>query len=290
MVRACRLLITGGRPASLQHIFNYYNTDWNSQLRETRQKGSSNLPATTRTELSPVECEEFAEAYADKILNPSFAPLRPAMITTINNPETLKAVAGHMGLPMPAAFPDPEWQRDFADAIQKMDRERLIGLVKTWFLKNPPKRADVDFVVKTDFGALMRETFKAAAREFPAKRGAKAKATRRDYPKIAKLADELYPVCLRVVTELRFGGNHSVHECLERCKKQFPEECNFLFVHLRSFESTLSDRRLHQRAKGIESFARLAADGIAGADYGLEPRTSIERTREGRRMLARTHR
>jgi len=286
VVRACRLLITGGRPASLQHIFNYYNTDWNSQLRETLKKGPSNLPATTRTELSPVECEEFAEAYADKILNPSFAPLRPAMITTINNPETMKAVLGHMGLPMPAASPDPAWRRDFADAIQKMDRERLIGLVKTWCLKNPPKRAEVDFIVKTDFGALMRETFKEAAREFPAKRGAKAKATRRDYSKIAMLAYKLYPVCLKITTELRSSTRYSVQRLLEDRRPEFPEACTFLLAHLPRFELALNDKRLRKRAKRIESFARLVADAIAGADFGLAPRTSIERAREGRRLLA----
>lgn len=259
-------------------------------MRETRQKGFSNLPATTRTELSPAECEEFAEAYADKVLDPSFAPLQPALIKAISNPQTLKAVVGQMGLPMPAASPDPAWRRDIADAIQKMDRERLIGLVKTWWLKNPPTRVEVDFIMKTDLGALIRETFKKVARDFPAKRGAKAKATRRDYPKIAKLAEKLYPVCLTVVTELRTRKNLSVHECLERCEREFPEECGFLLAHLRSFESALNDERLRQRAKGSDSFARLVADGIAGTDYGLEPRTSIERAREGRRLLARTDR
>lgn len=212
------------------------------------------------------------------------------MITTINDPETLRVVAGHMGLPMPTVFPDPVWQRAFADAIQKMDRERLIVLVNTACLKNPPTRAQADFLVKTDFGALIRETLREAAKDFPSKRGAKAKATHRDYPKIAKLADELYPVCLTVVTELRTRKNHSVQECLERCKKEFPDECGFLLAHLLSFESALDDERLRHRAKGSESFARLVADGIAGADYGLEPRTSIERAREGRRTLDRKRR
>lgn len=272
-----------------QLIFNYYNIDWNSQLRETRQKRSFKLPAATKTELSPVECEEFAEAYADKVLDPSFAPLRPAMITAINDPRTLKAVVGHMRLPMPAASPDPAWRRDFADAIQKMDRERLIGLVKTWCLKSPAKRGDMDFVVGTDFVALARETLKEAARAFPAKRGARAKATRRDYPKIAILADNLYPVCLKIVSELRSGTRYSVCNLLEHWKLEFPEACTFLLAHLSPFESILDDKRLRTRAKRIESFARLVADGMAGAKYRLEPRTAIERAREGRRMLSRTH-
>lgn len=258
-------------------------------MREARQKGLSNPPATARTELSPAECEEFAEAYVDKILDPSFAPLRPALIKTINNPRILKAVVGQMGLPTPTASPDPAWRRDFADAVQKMDRERLLDLIKTWWLKNPPTRAEVDFIVKADFGAWIRASFKEAIREFPAKRGAKAKIAGRDYPKIAKLAGKLYPVCLTVVTELRTRKNLSAQECLERCEKEFPEECGFLLAHLRSFESALNDERLRQRAKGSESFARLVADGMAGAEYGLEPRTAIERAREGRRMLSRTH-
>lgn len=258
-------------------------------LRETRQK-TSKLPAIKANKLSPVECEEFAEAYVDKILDPSFGPLRPAMITVINDPERLKAVAGYMGLPMPTTSPDPAWRQDFATAMQKMDRERLIVLIKTWCLKSPPKTAEADFVAKTDFGALIREAYKQASHEFPAKRGAKAKIAGREYPKIAKLAEKLYPVCLTVVTELRTRKNPSVQESLERCKREFPEECAFLLAHLPSFDSALSDEGLRQRAKGTESFARLVADGIAGADYELEPRTSIERVREGRRILARKHR
>jgi hypothetical protein len=248
-----------------------------------------NLPATTRTELSPVECEEFAEAYADKILDPSFAPLRPALITTIKKPETLKAFVEHMGLPMPAASPDPAWQRDFTDAIQKMDRERLINLVKTWCLKSPPKRAEVDFVVKTDFRALIRETFKEGAREFSAKRGRKAKAEKREYRKIAIRGDSIYPVCLKIVTQLRCDTPDSVEQLLEHLKREHPEVCAFLLTHLQRFEAALKDERLLNRAKGVEPFAHLVADSMAGAEYGLEPRTAIERAREGRRMLSRTH-
>lgn len=258
-------------------------------MRERPQKKSATLPAST-DKLSPAECEEFAEAFADKVLDSSFAPLRPGLIMVIRNPEKLKTMAGYMGLSVPVASPDPGWKQDFADAIERLDRERLIELLKLECLKNPAPRAEAEFITKFDFGALIRETYKQASRDFPAKRGAKAKIARRDYAKIAALARELYPVCLMVVTELRTRKNLSVQKCLERCKREFPEECSFLLAHLGSLESVLNDDRLSQRAKGIESFARLAADGIAGANYGLEPRTSIERAREGRRMLARKHR
>jgi hypothetical protein len=125
-----------------------------------------------------------------------------------------------------------------------------------------------------------RKAFQEAARQFTAKRGRKPKARRLDYRKIGMI----YPVCLRLLTELRFETpNYSVRELLEHLKQDDPEACNFLLRHLARFESTLKDKRLLKRAIRIESRARLLADGMAGADYGLkaEPLLSAPARDEG---------
>ena len=177
---------------------------------------------------------------------------------------------------------------DFHDALEKKDRQKLVSLLaKTDFLKNPPTSEQADKLRTLDFGVIMRKALQEAARQFTAKRGRKPKARRLDYRKIGMWGDKLYPVCLRLLTELRFETpNHSVRELLEHLKQDHPEACNFLLRHLARCESTLKDKRLLKRAIRIESRARLLADGMAGADYGLKARTSIERAREGRRLTA----
>ncbi|MHB8487390.1 MAG: hypothetical protein ACYDCM_16880 [Candidatus Acidiferrales bacterium] len=245
---------------------------------------------TKKDKLSPVECEDFAEAYANMILNPSWSWMRiqiVKMISSLKDSQTTKKILKLIGFPMPDT---PEWAQDFADAVEKMDRVRLIAIIRAACSDSPPTRGMADFILKTDFGALARRSLLKAARQFSAKRGAKAKATRQDYARIAMIADEVYPVCLRIVTELKSGASPSVQQFLEQLTQDFPEACKFLQAHLSKFESVLRDKRLQERGKRIESFARLVADGVAGADYGLEPRTSIERAREGKRLLGRSHR
>lgn len=243
------------------------------------------LPNDKDKLLAPSKYEDFAEAFADVFLSPS---LRTAMIFSLRNPETTKKLLGQAGASIPAP-PDPNWQRDVADALEKTDRQRLVELVKAGCHESPPTRKSAEFIFKFDFGGLVRGAVEKMARQFPAKRGAKAKATRRDYPIIARIADGLRPVCLRIVGEMRSQTRDTVRQLLQRFNPEFPEACEFLLAHISQFESVLRNQGLRTRAKGVESFARLVADGVAGADYELEPRTSIERAREGRRMLARLH-
>jgi hypothetical protein len=246
----------------------------------TRPKNSAR-----EKQLSPAEYEEFAEVFVDLILDPSIPWLRSGMLAQMNNPESTKEFARSIGRPNPIIV--PVWTPAFKDALEKMDRPKLLELVKSATLKHPPTRSEMRFFQKTEFVDLMRKSIEETARLFPARRGRKPKADRRDYSKIAVLGDALYPVCLKIETELRSRTRYSVCDLLEHWRPQFPEACSFLLAHLPHFESTLNDNRLRKRAKRIESLARLLADGMAGAKYGLEPRTAIERAREGRRLLFR---
>ena len=235
--------------------------------------------------LSEAECEEFAEAFVDKILDPSTPWIRMCLLAGLENPELSRELARRMGLPTDS-FNTP-WAQGLKDALERMDREKLVGLVKSEFLKDPLTKEQAHTLLTVDLGALMRNALQEGTRKFAAKRGRKPKAGRRDYVQIARWGDKLYPVCLRVLSELKSGTHRSVREHLELSKQDFPEAVTFLLHNLARFESTLKDKRLRKRAIRIESLARLLADGMAGADYGLTSRTSIERAREGRRMTAR---
>jgi hypothetical protein len=241
--------------------------------------------AQQEEQLSEAECEEYAEVFVDKILDPSMPLLRTCMLAGIESPEALKELARRIGFSRDPA--NPTWAKDLKDALEKMDREKLVSLAKTELFSNPPTGEQARILPTVDFGALMRNATHEAARMFTAKRGRKPKAGRREYPKIAKLGDKLYPICLKMLTEQRFETHHSVRKLLELWKQDFPKACTFLLHHVGRFESMLKDKRLRKRATRIESFAHLLADGMAGADYGLKPRTSIERAREGRRLTTR---
>jgi len=289
VVRACRLLEQAASPLQSRslrcpNIIYYPSTIFCGTFRS--DKDFAKLLSAHKDELSSVELEEFAEAYADMVLNPSIPWLRTSMIKALQNPESTNVIIQWMGRSL-HTNQDPSWQRDFQDTLEKADRERLIKLIKIQCAKNPPSRAEAHFIMTVDIGGLIRKSLEGAAREFSAKRGAKPKATRRDYLRIATLGDQLYPACLKMVAELRSSKHHSVQYLLEHWEQEFPEACAFLLSHLSHLDATLSDKRLRKRAKRIESFARLVADGMAGADYGLEPRTAIERAREGRRLSAR---
>jgi hypothetical protein len=245
----------------------------------------SSGPVHYQKQLSATECEEFAEEFVDKLLDPSMPWLRTCILAGFANPELTKELGRVFGLSTDNF--NSSLTRDFKDALEKMDRVKLVGKVKPEFLKDPPTKEQARIFRALDFGALMRKAMEGATHEFTAKRGRKPKAGRREYTKIAMWGDRLYPVCLKVLTELRSGTHRSVRELLELWKQDFPEACTLLLHHLDRFESALKDKRLLKRAMGIESRARLLADATAGADYGLKFRTSIERAREGRRLTAR---
>lgn len=243
----------------------------------------SSGPAQRQEKLSEVECEQFAEACVDKILDFSTPWVRTSILAGLESPETLKEFGRRMGF---SGHPfDASFIRDLRDALNKLDRQKLLELVKTEFRNNPPAKEAMQGFLASDLVALMRKGLEEAAHMIPSKRGRKPKARQEQYPQIAMRADELYPVCLKVLTELESQTQRSVRKLFELWKQDFPGACTFLLRHIAQFESALKDKRLRKRAIRLESRARLLADAMAGAEYGLTPRTSIERARQGRRMM-----
>lgn len=123
---------------------------------------------------------------------------------------------------------------------------------------------------------------------FKGQRGPKPKIPKRDYPKLAARGDQLKPVIHKLLVELASGTKRAVSELFEFWKVDHAEACNFLLHHISRLERALKDQRLLKRATRIEARAALLADALAGSDYGLRFRTSIERTREGRRQQTAT--
>lgn len=173
-------------------------------------------------------------------------------------------------------------------ALEKRDRPALISAISTVLRNDRMSQKDlgqlpriVEDVLPSAFRAALRD---AAKNIFPTKPGPTPKAARREYPKMAQLGDRLAPVCEIVLSELQKETKHTVKEILDFVALDHPAEAAFLLKFLARFESALKDEKLASRAKGLKARARLMADAMAGAEYGLELRTSLERTREGRRM------
>lgn len=234
--------------------------------------------------MSPGECEAFAEAFVDSLLKmpPFFLTGALLALENWNRTTEIPRKAGYKRGPSPASM------LRLKQALASKDRKRSIELVKAICFEYPPTPDHFDSFVKGDFSGSMRKAIEQLARQFTATRGRKRKVQRSQYREIAERGDSLYPVCLKIVIELRSSKHRSVSTLLQLWQDEFPNACPFLLSHLSRLEAALNDKRLGKRAKQIEPFARLIADGIAGAEYGLTARTSIERAREGRRMLSRT--
>ena len=133
----------------------------------------------------------------------------------------------------------------------------------------------------------MRKGLAEVAEQFKGERGISAKIEPDEYPKIAALGDQLSPACKRILVAVAATPEVSLTEIVKDCCKDDPRACIFLLRHLERLKSALGDQELLNRARKIDTRARLLADAMAGAEYDLTPRTSIERARGGQDPLRR---
>jgi hypothetical protein len=245
----------------------------------------SGRPQPPGEKLTEAECKELAENFADMILDPSTPWVRTSILTGLQLPETSKEVARRSGFP--AGIFDSPACKVFADALERMDRNRLGEILMSELLRDPPTKEQAEGILKLGDPSLMRGALREAERMFQGKRGRKPKIAKRDYPKLAERASTLRPIILKLLAAIRSDSRSSIRDLLESWKAECPEACTFLLHHLGRLELALKDQRLRARASGLEARAGVLAEALAGADYKLRFSTSIERTREGRRMMAR---
>ncbi|HEX2712765.1 MAG TPA: hypothetical protein VHM88_11150 [Candidatus Acidoferrales bacterium] len=229
----------------------------------------------------------LAEDLVDYLLSPAAAPFRQGLLATLRNPALLKAAAESSGFPQRAR--DPRWLRAFGNALARKNRHKLLILIIEAFRKDPPTHEQAQRLRRLDPRAIWRKGLLEVAELFKGARGIPARIELSEYPEIAELGDRLTSACKKILVDLASTPNRSLTAIVEECREADAEAGTFLLRHLERLESALKDPGLLNRAKKVDTQARLLAYAMAGAQYDLTPRTSIERARTGRRLTGTTN-
>ena len=173
---------------------------------------------------------------------------------------------------------------EFASAIECRDRERLVRWLMQYVPSWPKDGAKTLVAQVPSLPNKARKLFAKGLRNIKLKRGPTSKLRPHEYPILAELGDRLAPLVLLFLRDRDAKTKRTLREMIEYQKNDFPSESAFLLKHLDRLEFVLKDKVLLKRAKKLPTLARLIADAMAGTEYDFEPRTSLERTRQGRRM------
>ena len=246
--------------------------------------------------LSEIECEQLAGEVYDKIIAPSLpkqwhTPILERQMRQFEkigyiNPPPLTIINGMPVYAQGEVVSDKRRaiDREYAESMKKLERAHLVPLLTEYFIQDnyTAKHKEELFsgYASNLWWGIMEEIEKFV---FQTKKGRKAKIILEDYGKISVLADELFPVIEKLLTELEGKTKHSVKEILEFLITDYPKPCKFLLTHLAQLEKALSDKKFLQRRKTLKGRARILAQGIAGANYGLKLSTSAAIAGQGKR-------
>ncbi len=250
-------------------------------------------------QLSEKESEQLAEKVYDKIIGPSL-PMKwhqwviqrrmdqfdrigifafPPIVIVNNEPV----------YPIRALIEDKHRaiDREYAESMRKLERKELVPLLKALFIREgytlEHKEELFSGHASHYWWQIMEEVEKFV---FHTRKGRKPKAALSDYKKIAALAEELVPVCEKLLGELESETKHTIGEILEFLRKDYPKPCAFLLAHLPALESALVNKKFMERRKTLRGRARHLAYGLAGTDYGLSLSTSASIAAQGKRNPA----
>ena len=192
-------------------------------------------------QLGETECERLAKEVYDKVIGPSL----PREWRTAVNERRLNRFfdAGQFdpgvilvnGVPVypPGEVVDSRrraWDREYADSLERLERNAIVPLLKAYFLSENYTKDHAEELfsgyASNLWWRIMEEIEKHV---FLIKKGRKAKATLTDYKKIAVLAEELIPVCEKLLSQLEAKTKRSIKEILEFLKADYPKPCDFCF-------------------------------------------------------------
>lgn len=172
---------------------------------------------------------------------------------------------------------------ELLDALQSGDRKYLIGYVKTNLRKAQLSVAELSRIFRSLNSSKLRKTIIQTGNIFPADSGPAPKIPHYKYQEIADIGLQLAPVIEELLIGRDRRSRHSTEDILKHEMKDHPEACAFLLRHLHRLDEAFSDAKLYKRAKKIPQRARLLADALAGSDYGLSFRTSLDTVRDTRK-------
>lgn len=173
--------------------------------------------------------------------------------------------------------------KDIFDAAIDGNREKLIAYVMSDLQETRPSVENLFRTLKALSASELRRSVEEAAGIFKLRRGPNPKIPVHKYPELAVRAAQLTPVIYKLLAELEQGTKKSLRDLLEFWKEDHPEACSFLLPYLGRLQQALNDQGLIKRGAKIKSRARVLADALAGSDYGLTFRTSLDRVRSARK-------
>ena len=223
---------------------------------------------------------QFAKQFVDLMLNPDNPwLLHYYLVGGFSYPIRIKDLALDI---IDAARRDYLAPREKADAVSNKDREKLIGLVLRDLEELQPGIRHLPKVLVALKSSALRKSIREHERLFTLRRGPTPKIPLHKYPELALWSDLLTPVIEKILRELPSGSNRPITDFLEFWAKEHREACAFLLRHLARFQQALEDPGLLKRGKKIKSRSRVLADALAGSEYDLTFRTSLERVRSAR--------
>jgi len=176
------------------------------------------------------------------------------------------------------------WEFEVMEALLAHDRRILVPFIKKDARDKKWTRDELERFLEVGKSDVLRKSFKELARPFSSHRGAEVKLPVGEYHKVLETAELLKPAILDLI-ELIPKTTRTLVEALQFLQKDHPRACEFLVRHVHLLQRALIDARVSRRAtKRIDARARVLADAMAGADYGLSFSTSVERVRQARRL------
>ncbi len=203
------------------------------------------------------------------------------MLEGVKRPELAKLVAREMG--SPDDLHGTAWAKQFEISLQRRNRKRLLELLKAQSVRSPMPRGSERAILSLGDPAILRKGLLEAAKQFSGGPGRKALIEESEYQKLAAIAEELYPVILKLLQELDSGTKRTIQELLEFWQPDYPTACSFLLRNLPRLQEGLNARVLPRPAKTLQTRARVVSEALAGTEYGLTFSTSTERVRQGKR-------
>jgi hypothetical protein len=242
--------------------------------------------------LSVSEYQRFAERFVDLIVDPK----RPWLVRYIvagglkHIPTDEELDSGDFALRVLNQIDHLEregtWliEASLYEALNTGDREFLVPYTKRWAQEAAFSYESLRLLLKMGESSSLKQSFKRLSAKFAFRSGGSTKITRHQFDKILSRAEQLRPAIEKILKELSSHTSHTLEEILEYCRKDYPQACDFLSLHIQRFQQAFNDRRVVNRAtKRISARAGALADAMAGTDYGLAFSTSIEKVREARR-------
>ena len=244
-------------------------------------------------ELSDGEYQRFAEQFVELLVNPKQGWLVHYIMTggLDHIPTEEEIESGEFALRVLSRLKHGETQLievSLYEALTTGDREMLVPYTKQWAIRAAFSHEEMRLLLNMGTSSSLRHSFSQLKSTFKFRVGGTTKLAPSQYQKILQRAEQLRPAIAKILAELASPTSHTLPEILEYCKRDHPQACEFLSLHLQRFQQAFNDKRVITRAtKRVSARARSLADAMAGTDYGLAFSTSIEKVGEIRRIARR---